>query len=742
MRRCIFCLAVLLAILCVTRAACAQDTASLTGTARDSSGAIIPNAQVEVSNSAQGLTRTTQTNGDGAFLVAGLPAGNYTLTISAPGFKVYRAENIILRAAEKARADASLEVGTTSTQITVQGENIAQVDTQTAQLGGTVTGQQITQLELNGRNFTQLISLVPGVNNQTGQDEGTVGVYGSIAYSVNGGRTEYNNWELDGIGIVDSGSAGSINVYPSIDAIAETDVLTSNYGAQYGGDASGTILAVTKSGTSKFHGSVYEFNRNDVFNARSFFDVDRPPYKKNDFGYTLGGPFYIPGVYNTQKDKTFFFWSEEWRKEENPNTFNVQVPSAEERQGNFSDICPGPDCPIDPATGSAFNGNQVPIDPNAQILLGRISAPNFGSGANSYYLDSPSFPTDWREELGRVDQNITPNLRLMARYIHDSWQTVTPTPLWSTGDFPTTTTNFKGPGASMVAHLTAVASPTLLNEFIFGYSVDHINVHNEGYWQRPSSMTMTGLFNNGFGGALPGISLCCNAEDNGGSGFGEDTGFVNPANPNYNSNPVYTFRDYLSKIIGNHNLTFGADFIAFQKNEQNGATSAYEQGFLTFSTSSGVTTGNALADMFTGNIGSFQQLNQELKYYNRYKILSPYLQDDWHATPRLTLNLGLRVEMFGTFRTKYDNEYNFDLQAYNPANAPQIDVERIHHRTGGSVGTGRRQSLRRHGPMRLERGSGGVHEGTSPQLGSAIWIRLGSHGQREYLHSRRVWHLL
>ena len=117
----------------------------------------------------------------------------------------------------------------------------------------------------------------------------------------------------------------------------------------------------------------------------------------------------------------------------------------------------------------------------------------------------------------------------------------------------------------MVAHLTAVASPTLLNEFIFGYSSDHIILSNQGYWQRPSSMTMTGLFNNGFGGALPGISLCCNAEDNGGNSIGEDIGFVNPLNPNYNANPIYTFRDYMSKIIGTHNLTFGADFIAYQK---------------------------------------------------------------------------------------------------------------------------------------------------------------------------------
>ena len=652
MRKAVPLLNVLLALICITGAVFAQDTASITGTVRDASNSVIPGASVSISNPATGLDRETTTDSAGNYLVPALPAGTYTLAVSASGFATYRATSVALNAADKIRADVTLNVGEVSTEVTVRGQNIGQVQTESSQLGGTVTGQQITQLELNGRNFTQLITLVPGVNSQTGQDEGTVGVYGSVAYSVNGGRTEYNNWELDGVGIVDMGSSGTINVYPSLDAIAETSVLTSNFGAQYGQNASGTMLAVTRSGTQRFHGDVYEFNRNDAFNARSFFDTTRPPYKKNDYGYTFGGPFYIPGHYNTQKDKTFFFWSEEWRKEENPNTFDVQVPSTAERNGDFSDLCPGPDCPINPTTGQPFSGNQVSLDPNAQILLGLIPAPNFGSGASSFYLKSPSYPTNWREELFRVDQNLTPSVRMMVRYIHDSWETVTPTPLWSTGNFPTINTDFIGPGASMVTHLTASASPTLLNEFIFGYSEDRIIVKSQGYWQRPSSMTMTGLFNNGFGGALPGISLCCNAEDNGGSGFVEDIGFVNPANPNFNSNPVYTFRDYLSKIIGSHNLTVGADFIAFQKNEQNGVTSAYPHGFLTFSTSSSVTTGNALADMFLGNIYSFQQLNQELKYYNRYKTLSPYLQDDWHVTPRLTLNLGLRAELFGTFRPK------------------------------------------------------------------------------------------
>ena len=183
--------------------------------------------------------------------------------------------------------------------------------TQSSDLSGVVTGKEITQLQLNGRNFTQLVTLVPGVVNQTGQDEGTVGVYGNVAFSINGGRTEYNNWEIDGGDNMDNGSNTSLNVYPSLEAIAEFRVLTSNYGAQYGRNGSGTVEVQTKSGTNAFHGNVFYFGRNDAFNARNYFDepgVKAPTFKKHDFGYTIGGPVSFLG-YNKAKDKTFFFFS-------------------------------------------------------------------------------------------------------------------------------------------------------------------------------------------------------------------------------------------------------------------------------------------------------------------------------------------------------------------------------------------------------------------------------------------------
>src|SRR5580692_5115506 len=340
----------------------AQDTASITGTVTDPSGAAIPGAQVTLISAERGINRTSTTNGSGDYLFASLPIGSYDLAVTDAGFKKYDAKGVILSVAEKARVNVALQVGAANTEVIVQGGEVAQVETQSSDLGGTVTGKEITQLELNGRNFTQLITLVPGVSNQTGQDEAAVGVSGSVSFSVNGGRTEYNNWEMDGGDAMDNGSNSTLNVYPSIDAIAEFTVLTSNYGAQYGRNGSGTVEVETKSGTSSFHGDVYEFVRNDFFNATPEFQTAPPAYKKNDYGYTFGGPVYIPGHYNKDKQKTFFFWSEEWRKDIVPGqTFNQLVPSAAERGGDFTDQCPNPNPTIGMADCPTIDGTPTPL---------------------------------------------------------------------------------------------------------------------------------------------------------------------------------------------------------------------------------------------------------------------------------------------------------------------------------------------------------------------------------------------
>ncbi len=686
----------------------AQDTGVITGTVHDNTGAVIQGADVKISGTAGGIERTTTTNSDGDYLAAGLPGGTYNLAITAKGFNTFKGNGVVLRVGQKARVDATLTVGNVTTEVVVQGELLNQVETQSSDLSGTVTGRQISQLQLNGRNFTQLLALSPGATNQSGQDEPGQGL-STVAYSVNGGRTEYNNWEIDGGNNMDDGSNTTLMAYPSIDAIAEVRVLSSNYGAQYGRNSSGTVEVETKSGTNKFHGDLFEYVRNDKFNARNYFSSTVSPYKKNDFGFTVGGPVVIPGVYNKSKEKTFFFYSQEWRRDRVPGQiFNAIVPSCAERGltagsggvgctgtqaafGDFSELCPGgtatnpgqsgqPDCPYNPVTGQPFgnptysgtgplaNPVLVPIDSTSVPLLAMFPYPNAQDPSSGYWYYNQGFPspTNFKEELFRIDHNINSKLHASVRYIHDSWNSISPTPLWTDGtSYPTIQTAYQQPTTSLVAHLTATITPTLLNEFVAGYSTNHIVMQNQGAWQRPAGYTL-GLFQNGFGGGrLPGVSL------NGGNVFGglaEDVGYV--PNGKVNSNPAYTYRDNISKIIGPHNLTFGGYFVASQKNEIPQVNPSVG-GLATFDISLPGSTGNPFADFLSSNIDSFQQASGQPKYYLRYKIFEPYFQDDWRVNSHLTLNLGLRISLFGTVHDRLDLGpgagigYSFDPAKYD-----------------------------------------------------------------------------
>jgi len=644
----------------------AQDTATLTGTIRDNTGAVIPDVRVTVVSTATGEARQFTTNSSGEYVAAALPPGHYDITVPAKGFRTYTAKNVTLRVAQNARIDITLQVGDIREEVVVRGEGLAQVNTESSELGGTITGKEVTQLQLNGRNFTQLITLVPGVSNQTGQDEGVVGVEGSISYSVNGGRTEYNNWEVDGGDMMDNGSNFSLNVYPSVEAIEEVQVLTSNYGAQYGKNGAGTVEVETKSGTNKFHGSVWEFARNEAFNAHNYFDVPGTPkagYKKHDFGYSIGGPIW--------KNHTFFFWLQNWRREVVPYNFFNFVPSNANRSGNFNDICSvdsPTDCPIDPNTGNLFPNNVLPfVDPNAKAMMGMIPEANLGSGAESIFAAAIAQPTHWREDLIRLDHDFNTKERLTFRAIHDSWDTTNASVTWGDQSFPTIGTHFVGPGVEMVARLTSTLSPKLLNEFVASYTTDHIhqNNTNPSVWTLTPGFTMPGLFPN-FGGKLP--DFCLSTSGVYGGGFCEGP----TAFPWTNSNPTFTLRDNVTMSLGKHKLVFGGYFMNAEKNEM-----AYTNlsGDLYFDSTSPVSTGNAFADFLMGNIASYSQANTQPKYHINFKIFEPYFQDDYHIRKNLTLNLGVRVSLYGTFWERNHLISNWTPSVYNRANAPQLDVD-------------------------------------------------------------------
>ncbi len=721
----------------VATAQAPEVAAGFTGTVTDSTGGVIPNATVLITGP-DGTQKTATTDAQGSYTLSGLPPGNYTIVVSSPGFKTSDARTIAVTAAEPTRADVSLSpANAASTSVEVQAPGVGSVETDTSQLSGTITQKEVVSLNLNGRNFTQLIALAPGVSNQTGQDEAKVGVVGSVRYSVNGGRVEYNTFDADGADLLNvgiNGASSTLIVYPSLDSVQEIKVLTSNYGAMYGRTASGTVLTVTKSGGSDFHGNAYYFGRNEFFNARNFFDETQgaPLYRRQDLGGTIGGPVYIPGHYNKNKDKTFFFFSEEYRLEKSPYTYNQAVPSMAERSGNFNDVCPQPystadfsvakypDCPhlsYNPTYTEAapLPNYTIPyIDPNATAVLatGIIPAPNATGGCNSSigscYDTTVSPQTQWREELFRIDHNINQNTRLTFRYIHDAWNTVVPTPQWAeiTNSFPTIESNFVGPGISIVGRLSQTLSPSLVNEVVFTYGNSNITMSDvngpNASFQRPaaldaSSCTVTTspntvscpmgyLFNNGFGGKSPGIVIQGPNAEYGGNGFSVDAGYL----PWTHTNPVYTLGDNLSKIWGQHDIQGGGQWVLYNRTQTNGPVGSATgdvQGILTFGAiSNPQTTGNSFADFLYGSpnspedggIKSFTQDSAQMPYHQRYQIAEPYLQDDWKLTPHLTVNLGVRLSLFGTYREVNNNAYNWVPSDFNPALASQVSINMIH----------------------------------------------------------------
>jgi hypothetical protein len=641
----------------------AQDLATIVGTVTDPSGASIPNANITVSNPAVGVVRAYRSNAAGEYTAPNLPLGSYSVTAEVAGFQTLKRLGIVLDAGQTSRVDLQLKVGTEVQQVTVEG-TVANIETDTAAISGVVVGTQISELNIPSRNFVNLALLVPGAAPLGGGfDQNSVSDLATDTLPVNGLPGNMNNWEFDGINNVDQGSGSdSLQVYPSLDSIAEFRISTSNYSAEYAKSGSAMIEVVSKSGTNKFHGTAFEFLRNDALNANDWFlnraGQPRQPLKHNDFGFTFGGPVYIPGHYNTNKQKTFFFVSEEWRRYRDGTVINAKVPSVRERQGDFSECDPtsqnyneivasGCQLPTNPATGAPFPGDVVPIDPSALTLLNAlIPLPNVGPIT---YTKAPSLPTNFREDGFRVDHNFSDTARVFFRYTQDGYQQEFEPTLWTAAEFGTVKTPLSIPSKNLVLHLTNSFRPNLLNEFIAGYSDDVWYANSElgtdsvsGSIVKPGGFGIASIFPQAASGPLlPAISV-----QGGGPSFAEDTGY-----PYVYENPASTIKDNLVWSRGKHNFKFGFYLFIDEMNHTVPNGGYDSQGTLSFSNSSAVTTGNALADMYLGRIGSYTQTglvtNGQLvggftRGHYRQKDFEPYFQDDWRVSPRLTLNLGIR----------------------------------------------------------------------------------------------------
>jgi len=666
----------------------AQSTGQISGSVRDATGAVIPGASVVITNENTGVRTPVESNEAGEFILPALVAGNYEVSAEAKGFQKVTQSHIVLQVGGKVRVELVLPVAGVTTAVEVTG-TLTSVETETAAVSGVVTGTQMLNLALPARNFVALAMLVPGAAPTNGLNTDAVGVLGNVDISFNGGRTQYNNWEIDGGNNADQGSNSTLNTYPSLDAIGEFRVTTSNYGADIGMHSGANIQVSTKSGQRDFHGSAFEFLRNDKLNANSFFtnrQINPPggkapknPHKRNEFGYTFGGPFYIPGKYNTNKDKTFFFWSQAWRKFRDSSVTSGGVATIRQRAGDFSECLPGhanydqslvDDGCTFPSNADPITGLLPSLDPNSvEMMDAFLPLPNSGTHT---YIASTTTPVDWRQELIRVDHNFSDRTRLFVRYTQDAWETITPNALWAWSSFDTVKTQFGGPGKSAVLNFAHSFTPSLFSEFVMGYTTDWIDLRVQpgptsvsGTLQRSASFNVPHIFpSNESNPYLPSLVIC------GGSQVCMGQTWWFPYGP-YNSNPIITWKENLTWIKGKHTFKFGAFVERFRKNESFGGVT---QGYATFANWGANTTGNAMADLLSGVIQSYYEGNKYGKGYYRYTDFEPYFQDDWKVTPRLTLNLGVRYYLFTRMVEKYLQNSGFYPERYRPEDAPERDA--------------------------------------------------------------------
>jgi hypothetical protein len=666
-------------------------TALLTGTVTDSSGAVVQGAAITIHNKDTNSDVTTvKSDESGVYAANELPVGNYTVTVQAAGFRKYVANDVVLHVGEHHALDIKLTVGQVAEEVTVTASSLS-VETTSAAQAQTITGTQIRELQLNNRNFEQLVTLEPGVASGL-PDQVAFGITNTDAVSVNGARPSANNWTVDGADINDSGSNTTLLNVPSVDALEEFTLERSTYDAQYGRSGGGQVDVVTKSGTNQFHGDAYEFVRNNVFDANEYFNKGagnpRPPFRYNDFGYTVGGPVYVPNHYNTDKSKTFFFWSQEFRRTRTPGTNILGIPQPEELTGSFVGLDDSSGNPIvlNPASapaGCITGGNQINpscFSANAVAYIQNVYknfTPNSALSSHTLtenYTFSVSAADDYRQEIVRLDQKLTSKIQVFGRYMQDKVPTQEPGGLFAGGGLPgISSTSTNAPGRNVVAHVTMQLTPSITNEVAFGDSWGAINSKISGAITNPafvSAITTTGFPYTDPYHRVPGIGI---------SGV---TGVGIPVSPYFERNIDKSVYDNLSLNHGNHTIRTGVNLQFMRKTENavNGTNGSF---------SFGNNYGNpAFANFLLGDANNFTQASRDIIPNLHFPNIEAYVQDDWKIRHNLTLNLGVRYAFFAAPEDDAQILDNFSPAAYNPANAPLIDPATGNFVAGQAVNPG------------------------------------------------------
>lgn len=658
-------------------------TGQISGRVQDPSGNVVPGADVKLTSVETGQVRQMSTNELGEFVFTQLLPGKYSVAVNREGFKTYEKSDIALSANERVvLRTISLELGAVAETVSVVAE-AARLETRSAERAGLISTRQMQDLSVKGRDYLGLLKLLPGVIDTANREAPGWNNLGGI--SINGNRGGTINLTLDGISSLDTGSMGGPYLAPSIDAVSEVKVLLTNYQAEYGRSSGGTINTITKSGSREFHGGAYHFFRHEKLNANEFFrnrdGLPKPRYRFNYPGYFIGGPVIIPKLLEA-RNRLFFFWSQEFLPRKYPNRNGVQrrtVPTALEREGDFSQTFDQNGARInilDPLNSrQPFAGNIVPptrIDAAGQALLKILPAPNAVDPARSYNaLFTAPVDQPRREELLRIDWNISPGTQFYARGIQDyeafkgDFDFVLASSSW-----PQLPINYQIRSKGVVATLINTFSANKINEFTFGVN---------RALQTVDPLTQEGLDRNNrskIGLPLPQFfpqvnprNLVPNATFGGVPNAIQLN--IEQRFPFFGTNNIWNWSDNFSWILGPHNTKFG---FYIERTTRNAARASAFNGTFDFgrNVNNPLDTNYAFSNALLGHFNSYREADGHPHAHARYLNVEWFAQDQWRVSKRLTIDAGVRFYSIQPTWSAGDQLAAFDLASYDPSRQPRL----------------------------------------------------------------------
>ena len=679
-------LAALAVLLLVSLPVLAQsDLGSIRGFVKDPSGAMVPTAKVTAKNTT-GLERQTTTNESGYYNITNIPPGFYTITIEASGFKKFETSNNKLDPGGALSLDASLTVGA-ATEVVEVSASAATLQTESASVQKNVTREQIDSLELNGRNPIFMANLVPGARG--GNLAGLSFSFSQGPSNLNGARTQESIITYDGAPAVRTRSNGTSLGSMDVDSTSEIQILTSNYAAEYGRSSGGQIRILSRSGTTSFHGAAFEYLRNTAFNANTWTRNHTagqnfvPPFHYNQFGYNLSGPVFIPGKWNTDRSKLFWYWGQEWVRYRFLDTNSQTVPSNLMRQGDFSELLNpsnvyyGKVVQIkDPTTGLPFPNNVIPADRLSPSGLGILKAwptPNLATPINGsqYWYASALHPQNQRKDTISIDYNITEKHRLQFRRAYFSFWEYQPLD----GGTPFTPKYFDRPNQTNSLNYVWTVSPSMVNEMLATASLDRvfIPVDTANFLDRTKvGINYPYIFPQGklIPTRIPTVNM---------SGF---SGLSGGPYPSHSQGPIYTFSDSFTWLKSNHTFKFG---FAYEKSGENDndeinvsacptcTNNQNGQFSFTDSRSGQPSSGVAAANAALGLFDTYSELGQRAYTLFRGSMYEGFAQDAWKVTTKLHIDYGIRYTVIVPFSAIWRNMIVFDPTYYDPSKAVGVD---------------------------------------------------------------------